>query len=66
MPLPICRWIARAHGGDIRVATGSRFIVDLPSSPIVDAAGRFVCAAPGRGVGIDVGARASLSGRVKI
>lgn len=28
--LPICRWIARAHGGDIRVATGSRFIVDLP------------------------------------
>ena len=28
--LPICRWIARAHGGDIRVATGSRFVVDLP------------------------------------
>lgn len=28
--LPICRWIARAHGGEIRVATGSRFIVDLP------------------------------------
>ena len=28
--LPICRWIARAHGGDVRVATGSRFIVDLP------------------------------------
>jgi signal transduction histidine kinase len=28
--LPICRWIARAHGGEIRVTTGSRFIVDLP------------------------------------
>jgi signal transduction histidine kinase len=31
--LPICRWIARAHGGDIHVATGSRFIVDLPLLP---------------------------------
>jgi signal transduction histidine kinase len=28
--LPICRWIARAHGGDIRVVAGSRFVVDLP------------------------------------
>ena len=28
--LPICRWIARAHGGEIHVTTGSRFIVDLP------------------------------------
>jgi signal transduction histidine kinase len=28
--LPICRWIARAHGGDIQLATGSRFVVDLP------------------------------------
>ena len=28
--LPICRWIARAHGGDITLTTGSRFIVDLP------------------------------------
>jgi signal transduction histidine kinase len=28
--LPICRWIARAHGGDIKLTTGSRFIVDLP------------------------------------
>ena len=28
--LPICRWIARAHGGEIRVSTGSRFVVDLP------------------------------------
>jgi signal transduction histidine kinase len=28
--LPICRWIARAHGGDVRLTTGSRFIVDLP------------------------------------
>jgi signal transduction histidine kinase len=28
--LPICRWIARAHGGDIHLTTGSRFIVDLP------------------------------------
>jgi signal transduction histidine kinase len=31
--LPICRWIARAHGGDIRVADGSRFIVELPLLP---------------------------------
>jgi signal transduction histidine kinase len=31
--LPICRWIARAHGGDIRVTTGSRFVVDLPLLP---------------------------------
>ncbi len=28
--LPICRWIARAHGGNIHVTSGSRFIVDLP------------------------------------
>jgi signal transduction histidine kinase len=28
--LPICRWIARAHGGDITLTTGSRFVVDLP------------------------------------
>jgi signal transduction histidine kinase len=28
--LPICRWIARAHGGDINLVTGSRFVVDLP------------------------------------
>ena len=28
--LPICRWIARAHGGDIQAVTGSRFVVDLP------------------------------------
>jgi signal transduction histidine kinase len=28
--LPICRWIARAHGGDVHLQTGSRFIVDLP------------------------------------
>jgi signal transduction histidine kinase len=28
--LPICRWIARAHGGDVRVTAGSRFVVDLP------------------------------------
>ncbi len=32
--LPICRWIARAHGGDIHVTTGSRFIVELPLLPI--------------------------------
>ena len=31
--LPICRWIARAHGGDIRVVSGSRFVVDLPLLP---------------------------------
>jgi signal transduction histidine kinase len=31
--LPICRWIARAHGGEIRVAAGSRFVVDLPLLP---------------------------------
>jgi signal transduction histidine kinase len=31
--LPICRWIARAHGGEIRVAGGSRFVVDLPLLP---------------------------------
>jgi signal transduction histidine kinase len=31
--LPICRWIARAHGGDIHVTTGSRFVVDLPLLP---------------------------------
>jgi two-component system OmpR family sensor kinase len=28
--LPICRWIARAHGGDITLTTGARFVVDLP------------------------------------
>jgi signal transduction histidine kinase len=28
--LPICRWIARAHGGDIQAVAGSRFVVDLP------------------------------------
>jgi signal transduction histidine kinase len=28
--LPICRWIARAHGGDVRLESGSRFVVDLP------------------------------------
>jgi len=28
--LPICRWIARAHGGDITVKAGSRFVIDLP------------------------------------
>ena len=28
--LPICRWIARAHGGDIQVEAGSRFVIDLP------------------------------------
>ena len=32
--LPICRWIARAHGGDIHLATGSRFVVDLPLVPL--------------------------------
>jgi signal transduction histidine kinase len=32
--LPICRWIARAHGGNIEVTTGSRFIVDLPLLPL--------------------------------
>jgi len=31
--LPICRWIARAHGGDVQLAAGSRFIVDLPLVP---------------------------------
>jgi len=31
--LPICRWIARAHGGDIQLASGSRFVVDLPLVP---------------------------------
>jgi signal transduction histidine kinase len=31
--LPICRWIARAHGGDVQLTTGSRFIVDLPLVP---------------------------------
>ncbi len=31
--LPICRWIARAHGGDIHITAGSRFIVDLPLLP---------------------------------
>ena len=29
--LPICRWIARAHGGDIRVTDRSRFVVNLPA-----------------------------------
>jgi len=29
--LPICRWIARAHGGDIRLNGRSRFEVDLPA-----------------------------------
>jgi signal transduction histidine kinase len=28
--LPICRWIARAHGGDVTFAGRSRFVVDLP------------------------------------
>ncbi len=28
--LPICRWIARARGGDITVKAGSRFVIDLP------------------------------------
>ncbi len=31
--LPICRWIARAHGGDVQLAGGSRFVVDLPLVP---------------------------------
>jgi signal transduction histidine kinase len=31
--LPICRWIARAHGGNITVTTGSRFLIDLPLLP---------------------------------
>jgi signal transduction histidine kinase len=31
--LAICRWIARAHGGNITVTTGSRFLIDLPLIP---------------------------------
>jgi signal transduction histidine kinase len=28
--LPICRWVAQAHGGEIHFAGGSRFIVRIP------------------------------------
>jgi signal transduction histidine kinase len=34
--LPICRWIARAHGGDVRITERSRFVVDLPAAPDFD------------------------------
>jgi signal transduction histidine kinase len=29
--LPMCRWIARAHGGDISLEAPARFVVDLPA-----------------------------------
>jgi signal transduction histidine kinase len=29
--LPIGRWIARAHGGDLRLVDASRFVIDLPA-----------------------------------
>jgi signal transduction histidine kinase len=28
--LAICRWVANAHGGDIRHAGGARFVVRIP------------------------------------
>ena len=34
--LPICRWIARAHGGEIRITQRSRFVVDLPAVSLDD------------------------------
>jgi two-component system OmpR family sensor kinase len=29
--LPIGRWIARAHGGDLRLVDAARFVIDLPA-----------------------------------
>jgi signal transduction histidine kinase len=29
--LPIGRWIARAHGGDLQLVDAARFVIDLPA-----------------------------------